>query len=199
MFTRVRVANELGAANGQGAKFATIVSTTTSFLISLFASLLALIFHDKLAMIFSSSQAVIDAVDGISILLALTILLNGIQPVLSGKFPKIQYMVAWLQDGDQFLQCVFSCYFLSEDSLNFLNVTFPGVAIGSGWQGLVAYVNIGSYYLIGVPLGVLLGWGFNYGVPVCLCRKTSLNSTVYLLFVSYAYLVLHFCREYGLE
>ncbi|KAG2635556.1 protein DETOXIFICATION 27-like [Panicum virgatum] len=121
--TGVRVANELGAANGQGAKFATIVSTTTSFLISLFVSLLALIFHDKLAIIFSSSQAVIDAVDHISVLLALTILLNGIQPVLSG------------------------------------------VAIGSGWQGVVAYVNIGSYYLIGVPLGVLLGWGFNYGVP----------------------------------
>ncbi|KAF8694720.1 hypothetical protein HU200_037806 [Digitaria exilis] len=119
----VRVANELGATNGQGAKFATIVSTTTSFLISLFVSLLALIFHDKLAIIFSSSRAVIDAVDSISVLLALTILLNGIQPVLSG------------------------------------------VAIGSGWQGLVAYVNIGSYYLIGVPVGVLLGWGFNYGVP----------------------------------
>nr|CAB3453647.1 unnamed protein product [Digitaria exilis] len=123
LFTRVRVANELGATNGQGAKFATIVSTTTSFLISLFVSLLALIFHDKLAIIFSSSRAVIDAVDSISVLLALTILLNGIQPVLSG------------------------------------------VAIGSGWQGLVAYVNIGSYYLIGVPVGVLLGWGFNYGVP----------------------------------
>ncbi|CAN6174634.1 unnamed protein product [Urochloa humidicola] len=121
--TGVRVANELGAANGQGAKFATIVSTTTSFLISIFASLLALIFHDKLALIFSSSKAVIHAVDGISVLLAFTILLNGIQPVLSG------------------------------------------VAIGSGWQGLVAYVNIGSYYLIGVPIGVLLGWGFNYGVP----------------------------------
>ncbi|CAL5073871.1 unnamed protein product [Urochloa decumbens] len=121
--TGVRVANELGAANGQGAKFATIVSTTTSFMISVFASLLALIFHDKLAMIFSSSKPVIDAVDGISVLLAFTILLNGIQPVLSG------------------------------------------VAIGSGWQGLVAYVNIGSYYLIGVPLGVLLGWGFNCGVP----------------------------------
>jgi MATE family multidrug resistance protein len=35
-------------------------------------------------MIFSSSQAVIDAVDNISFLLALTILFNGIQPVLSG-------------------------------------------------------------------------------------------------------------------
>ncbi|KAJ1290024.1 hypothetical protein BS78_02G210400 [Paspalum vaginatum] len=121
--TGVRVANELGAANGKGARFATIVSTTASFLISLFVSLLALVFHDKLAIIFSSSEAVIDAVDNISVLLALTILLNGIQPVLSG------------------------------------------VAIGSGWQAVVAYVNIGSYYLIGIPLGVLLGWGFNYGVP----------------------------------
>jgi MATE family multidrug resistance protein len=46
---------------------------------------LVLIFHDKLAMVFSSSEAVIRAVDSISILLALTILLNGIQPVLSGK------------------------------------------------------------------------------------------------------------------
>ena len=84
LFTSVRVANELGAANGNGARFATIVSTATSFLISLFASFLALIFHNKLAMIFVSSGAVIDAVDNISVLLALTILLNGIQPVLSG-------------------------------------------------------------------------------------------------------------------
>lgn len=111
-YCRVRVANELGAANGQGAKFATIVSTTTSFLISLFASLLVLIFRDKLAMIFSSSQAVIDAVDRISVLLVLTILLNGIQPVLSGTFPKIlQHLVAWLEDGEQFFTVFFLAIF----------------------------------------------------------------------------------------
>jgi len=52
-------------------------------------------------------------------------------------------------------------------------VTIAGVAIGSGWQALVAYVNVGSYYLIGVPLGVLLGWCFNYGVPVCICTTTK--------------------------
>ncbi|KAF8781104.1 hypothetical protein HU200_001081 [Digitaria exilis] len=85
---------------------------------------LALIFHDKLAIMFTSSEAVINAVDSLSVLLALTILLNGIQPVLSG------------------------------------------VAVGSGWQALVAYVNIGSYYLIGVPFGVILAWGFHYGVTV---------------------------------
>ncbi|XP_044396561.1 protein DETOXIFICATION 27-like [Triticum aestivum] len=116
--TGVWVANELGAGNGHRARFATMVSTTTSFLISIFFCLLALGLHGRLALIFSSSKAV----DDMSVLLALTILLNGVQPVLSG------------------------------------------VAVGSGWQALVAYVNIGSYYLIGVPLGALLGWTFHLGV-----------------------------------
>ncbi|XP_073354734.1 protein DETOXIFICATION 26-like [Aegilops tauschii subsp. strangulata] len=119
---RVRVSNELGAGNGKGVRFATIVSTTTSFLIGLFFSLLALAFHDKITLVVSSSKAVIDAVDNLSVLLAISILLNGVQPVLSG------------------------------------------VAVGSGWQALVAYINVGSYYIIGVPVGLLLGWLFNLGV-----------------------------------
>jgi len=28
--------------------------------------------------------------------------------------------------------------------------------VGAGWQSIVAYVNIGCYYLIGIPVGVLL-------------------------------------------
>jgi Na+-driven multidrug efflux pump len=45
-----------------------------------------------------------------------------------------------------------------------------GVAVGSGWQSMVAYVNIGCYYLIGIPMGILLGWLFNLGVLVrCAC------------------------------
>ncbi|KAF8781107.1 hypothetical protein HU200_001084 [Digitaria exilis] len=48
-----------------------------------------------LAIIFSSSQTVIDAVDSISVLLALTILLNGIQPVLSGTFRRSPQRNAW--------------------------------------------------------------------------------------------------------
>ena len=41
-----------------------------------------------------------------------------------------------------------------------------GVAIGGGWQGLVAYINLGCYYIFGLPLGYLLGYKFNYGVGV---------------------------------
>lgn len=42
-----------------------------------------------------------------------------------------------------------------------------GVAVGSGWQSCVAYINLGCYYLIGLPLGVVLGWHFHFGVEVC--------------------------------
>lgn len=40
------------------------------------------------------------------------------------------------------------------------------MAIGAGWQSKVAYINIGSYYIIGVPLGVLLGYVAHLSVKV---------------------------------
>jgi MATE family multidrug resistance protein len=81
----VRVANELGAGNGKGAKFATIVSVLTSIVIGLFFWLLIMIFHNKFALIFSSSKPVLEEVNKLSVLLAFTILLNSVQPGLSGN------------------------------------------------------------------------------------------------------------------
>ncbi|CAL9132357.1 unnamed protein product [Musa textilis] len=120
--TGVRVANELGAGNGKGARFATIVSVTTSSVIGLFFCVLIVLLHDKFAFVYTSSSVVLEAVDKLSVLLAFTILLNSVQPVLSGA------------------------------------------AVGSGWQALVAYVNIGTYYFVGIPVGILLGWVFGLGV-----------------------------------
>lgn len=82
--TGVRVANELGAGNGKGAKFASIVSATTSLVIGLVLCSVIMISHEKLAIIFTSSNAVLGEVDNLAILLGITILLNSIQPVLSG-------------------------------------------------------------------------------------------------------------------
>lgn len=45
-----------------------------------------------------------------------------------------------------------------------------GVAIGSGQQAIVAIVNIGSYYLVGMPVGVVLGWLLMLGIKVCTLR-----------------------------
>ncbi|KAG2279559.1 hypothetical protein Bca52824_050779 [Brassica carinata] len=38
------------------------------------------------------------------------------------------------------------------------------VAVGSGWQSFVAYINLGCYYFIGLPLGFFMGWIYKFGV-----------------------------------
>jgi MATE family multidrug resistance protein len=82
----VRVANELGAGNGGGAKFATVVSVITSTTIGLGCWFFIMIFNGKIALLFSSSEPVLEVVDNLKVLLAFTILLNSIQPVLSGIY-----------------------------------------------------------------------------------------------------------------
>ncbi|XP_047322468.1 protein DETOXIFICATION 30-like [Impatiens glandulifera] len=42
--------------------------------------------------------------------------------------------------------------------------TLSGVAIGAGWQAYVAYVNLVSYYVFGIPLGLLLAYIMDMGV-----------------------------------
>lgn len=43
---------------------------------------------------------------------------------------------------------------------------FSGVAVGCGWQTFVAYVNVGCYYGVGIPLGCLLGFKYDLGAKV---------------------------------
>ncbi|WVZ92458.1 hypothetical protein U9M48_038522 [Paspalum notatum var. saurae] len=81
----VRVANELGAGSGKGARFAIVVSIATSVVIGLFFWCLILYFNDQFALLFTSSEVVLGAVHNLSVLLAFTVLLNSVQPVLSGK------------------------------------------------------------------------------------------------------------------
>nr|CAB3481221.1 unnamed protein product [Digitaria exilis] len=76
----VRVANELGAGSGKGARFAIIVSITTSVVIGLVFWCLILYFDDKIALLFTTSEVVLAAVHKLSVLLAFTILLNSVQP-----------------------------------------------------------------------------------------------------------------------
>ncbi|CAN1323664.1 Protein DETOXIFICATION 33 [Linum perenne] len=48
--------------------------------------------------------------------------------------------------------------------LNSLQPVLSGVAIGAGWQSLVAYINIFCYYIVGLPAGILFGFNFDFGV-----------------------------------
>lgn len=47
--------------------------------------------------------------------------------------------------------------------LNSFPPVLLGIAVGSGWLALAAYINIGSYYLVGFPLGIFIGRVLNFG------------------------------------
>ncbi|KAK6938760.1 hypothetical protein RJ641_032268 [Dillenia turbinata] len=47
--------------------------------------------------------------------------------------------------------------------LNSLQPVLSGVAVGAGWQSIVAYINIACYYIVGLPAGILLGFTFDLG------------------------------------
>ncbi|XP_077215231.1 protein DETOXIFICATION 33-like [Tasmannia lanceolata] len=118
----VRVSNELGAGNPQTAKFAVMVVSATSISLGFVCMAVLLITRNDFPLLFTSSSVVAKEVTKLSSLLAFTMVLNGLQPVLSG------------------------------------------VAVGAGWQALVAYINVGCYYVVGLPLGLLLGFKFDFGV-----------------------------------
>ncbi|KAH7837226.1 hypothetical protein Vadar_011339 [Vaccinium darrowii] len=117
----VRVSNELGAGHPMVAKFSVIVVNMATILISVVFSAIVLVFRVGLSELFTSDEEVIEAVSNLTPLLAISVFLNGVQPILSG------------------------------------------VAIGSGWQGLVAYVNLATYYIIGLPIGCVLGFKTSLG------------------------------------
>uniref|UniRef100_A0A5B6YM55 Protein DETOXIFICATION n=1 Tax=Davidia involucrata TaxID=16924 RepID=A0A5B6YM55_DAVIN len=117
----VRVSNELGAGHPKSAAYSVVIVTLSSLIISVILAIVALIFRHYLSYIFTTGTTVADAVSELAPLLAISIVLNGVQPVLSG------------------------------------------VAVGCGWQAFVAYVNVGCYYLVGIPLGSVLGFYFDLG------------------------------------
>ncbi|XP_019156209.1 PREDICTED: protein DETOXIFICATION 33 [Ipomoea nil] len=117
----VRVSNELGAGNPSIAKFAVLVVSITSVAIGAVVMVVVLATKNIFPSLFTNSDAVAKETTKLAVLLALSCLLNSLQPVLSG------------------------------------------VAVGAGWQYIVAYINIGCYYIVGLPAGILLGFTFDFG------------------------------------
>ncbi|GAB4830894.1 Protein DETOXIFICATION 40 [Ancistrocladus abbreviatus] len=118
----VRVSNELGAGNPKSAAFSVVMVNLVSLGIAIIEAAVVLALRHVISYAFTSGETVANAVSELCPFLAVSLVLNGVQPVLSG------------------------------------------VAVGCGWQAFVAYVNVGCYYVVGVPLGCLLGFKFNLGV-----------------------------------
>ncbi|RID80066.1 hypothetical protein BRARA_A02759 [Brassica rapa] len=116
----VRVSNELGAGNPKSAAFSVIIVNIYSLITSVILAIIVWLCRDVLSYAFTEGEEVSAAVSDLCPFLAVTLVLNGIQPVLSG------------------------------------------VAVGCGWQTFVAKVNVGCYYIIGIPIGTLFGFYFEY-------------------------------------
>lgn len=54
--------------------------------------------------------------------------------------------------------CIWTCSFLP-----YLVVLKSGIARGSGWQDLGAYINLAAYYLCGIPVAVVMGFWVKMG------------------------------------
>ncbi|XP_062107450.1 protein DETOXIFICATION 14-like isoform X2 [Humulus lupulus] len=65
-----------------------------------------------------------------------------------------------------------------------LVAVLSGVARGSGWQDIGAYVNLGAYYVVGIPLAALLGFVFKLrgkGLWIGIMTGTTLQAVFFLV------------------
>lgn len=118
----VRISNELGSGHPRAAKYSVIVTVVESLLIGIFFMAVVMATKNHFAVIFTDTKEMQQAVGKLAYLLGITMVLNSVQPVISG------------------------------------------VAVGGGWQALVAYINLFCYYIVGLPLGFLLGYKAKIGV-----------------------------------
>ncbi|KMT16203.1 hypothetical protein BVRB_3g053620 [Beta vulgaris subsp. vulgaris] len=141
----VRVSNELGLQHPRAAKYSVYATVFQALLIGLLCMVVILLGKNYVAAIYTDSKDLQQAVAKLAWLLGVTMVLNSVQPVISG------------------------------------------VAIGGGWQGLVANINLASYYVFGLPLGYILGYVANFGVMGIWMGMIAgtLLQTFILLFILY--------------
>ncbi|KAJ4977899.1 hypothetical protein NE237_008679 [Protea cynaroides] len=80
----VRVSNEFGAGNPKSAAFSVMIVTSISFIIAVSLAGVVLMLRHFIGYAFTSGETVANTVSDLCPLLAITLILNGIQPVLSG-------------------------------------------------------------------------------------------------------------------
>jgi len=81
----VRDSNELGLGRPRAAKYSVYVTVFQSLLIGLVFMVAIIIARDHFAIIFTSSEVLKRAVSKLAYLLGITMVLNSVQPVISGN------------------------------------------------------------------------------------------------------------------
>eukprot|EP00257_Ricinus_communis_P022878 XP_015582727.1 protein DETOXIFICATION 12 [Ricinus communis] len=138
-----RVSNELGAGKPQAARIAVFAVLFLAVVETAIVSSALFACRHVFGYLFSNEKEVVDYVTTMSPLVALSVIMDSLQGVLSG------------------------------------------VARGCGWQHIGAYVNLGAFYLCGIPVAAVLGFwlklrgmGLWIGIQVGAFTQTVLLSIV---------------------
>ncbi|KAK8970810.1 Protein TRANSPARENT TESTA 12 [Platanthera guangdongensis] len=137
----VRVANELGAGSARNTKFSIVVVTTVSLALGILLFVLFLLFRGEIAYIFTGSSKVTAAVADLSPLLAFSILLNSVQPVLSGVAVGAgwQSLVAYVN---------VACYYLIGIPLGVVLGYLIGFHVKGIWIGMLIGTAVQTFVLV---------------------------------------------------
>ncbi|KAK1433223.1 hypothetical protein QVD17_10132 [Tagetes erecta] len=85
----------------------------------------------------------------VEVIIAITTLFCS-RSILGYAFGNEQELIDYVKDITGLL-----CFTIFADTIQAI---LSGVARGSGWQHIGAYINLGSYYLVGVPMALVLGF-----------------------------------------
>ncbi|KAL2904323.1 Protein DETOXIFICATION 1 [Bienertia sinuspersici] len=159
----IRVANELGAGNAKAARLAAWVVICAVVIETSFASVILFGCRHIVGYAYSHTKQVVNYVATLIPFLCLSIITDGLQMVLS-----VYLGVKVGDDG-----WVFGFAGIDKEGCGGWVIGFAGVlrwvvvvgfsgllgvAKGSGWQRLGAYVNIGAFYLVGIPVAIVLAF-----------------------------------------
>lgn len=135
------------------------VAVSTSVLLGFLFISIVLICRTYFPKLFTDEPVVIKETAKLGYLLAITIFLNSIQPVLSRRSLFLSFFF--------FLFPINSNTSLKYEAMFLTKIA--GVAVGAEWLSLVAMRNIACYYLFGLPVVSVLGF------------KLKLNTLVHIL------------------
>ncbi|KAK9066926.1 hypothetical protein SSX86_014250 [Deinandra increscens subsp. villosa] len=94
----------------------------------------------------------ITGLGAVEVVIAVTTLFCS-RSILGYAFGNEQELVNYVKDITLLL-----CFTIFADTIQAI---LSGVARGSGWQHIGAYINLGSYYLVGIPMALVLGFVVN--------------------------------------
>ncbi|XP_057530901.1 protein DETOXIFICATION 35-like isoform X2 [Amaranthus tricolor] len=137
----VRVSNELGLQHPRAAKFSVYVTILQSLFIGLFCMFLLFVAGDKIISIYTNSDELHQAVAKLAWLLDLSMLLNSVQPVISG----VAVGVGW-QGSVGYINL--ACFYLFGLPLGYILGYVADFGVMGIWGGMIAGTALQTLILV---------------------------------------------------